>query len=69
MLLDEDDLKDFKEKIDEYTREELDKELAFVLVQTKSTIFTHDESGFVPKDEPQLSGVEAILERQKNKKK
>lgn len=69
MLLDEDDLKGFKEKIDEYTREELDKELAFVLVQTKSTIFTHDESGFVPKDEPQLSGVEAILERQKNKKK
>ena len=69
MLLDEDELKGFKEKIDEYTREELDKELAFVLVQTKSTIFTHDESGFVPKDEPQLSGVEAILERQKNKKK
>lgn len=69
MLLDEDDLKGFKEKINEYTREELDKELAFVLVQTKSTIFTHDESGFVPKDEPQLSGVEAILERQKNKKK
>ena len=68
-LLDEDELKGFKEKIGEYTKEELDKELAFVLVQTKSTIFTHDESGFVPKDEPQLSGVEAILERQKNKKK
>ena len=69
MLLDEDELKGFKEKIDEYTREELDKELAFVLVQTKSTIFTHEDSGFVPKDEPSLSGLEAALEKQKNKKK
>lgn len=68
-LLDEEQLNGFKEKIDEFTKEELDKELAFVLVQSKSTIFTNDNSGFVPKDEPTLTGIEAILERQKNKKK
>ena len=68
-LLEEDELNGFKEKIDEFTKEELDKELAFVLVQSKSTIFTNDDSGFVPKDEPELTGIEAILEKQKNKKK
>ena len=68
-LLEEDELNGFKEKIDEFTKEELDKELAFVLVQSKSTIFTNDDSGFIPKDEPELTGIEAILEKQKNKKK
>ena len=68
-LLEEEQINVFREKISEYTKEELDKELAFVLVQTKSTIFAHDDSGFVPKDEPQLTGLEAILEKQKNKKK
>ena len=43
-LIDEEQINNFKEKIDEFTKEELDKELAFVLVQTKSTIFTNDES-------------------------
>ena len=68
-LLEEEQINEFKEKIDEFTKEELDKELAFVLVQSKSTIFTHEDSGFVPKDEPQLTGIEAILEKQKNKNK
>lgn len=68
-LLEEEQLKDFKEKINEFTKEELDKELAFALVQTKSTIFTQQDSGFIPKDEPILTGIEAILEKQKNKKK
>ena len=68
-LLDEEQIKTFREKIDEFTKEELDKELAFVLVQSKSTIFTHDDSGFIPKDEPTLTGINAILEKQKNKKK
>ena len=68
-LLSEDVLNSFKEKIDEYTAIELDKELAFVLVQSKSTIFTNEDSDFVPKDEPTLTGIEAILEKQKNKKK
>lgn len=68
-LLEEEQVNNFREKIDEFTKEELDKELAFVLVQSKSTIFTNDESGFIPKDEHELTGIEAVLERQKNKKK
>ena len=68
-LLEETQINDFREKIDDFTKEELDKELAFALVQTKSTIFTNDDSGFIPKDEHILTGVEAILERQKNKMK
>ena len=68
-LLEEDQLKDFRDNIDSFTKEQLDKELAFILVQTKSTIFTNDDNGFIPKDEPALTGIEAILERQKNKKK
>ena len=69
VLLDEEVINEFKEKLDEFTKEELDKELAFVLVQSKSTIFTNEDSDFVPKDEPTLTGIEAILEKQKNKKK
>lgn len=69
VLLDEEEINSFRDKIDEFTKEELDKELAFVLVQTKSTIFTNEDSDYVPKDEPQLTGIEAILERQKNKRK
>lgn len=68
-LLDEDELNKFKERVDEFTKEELDKELAFALVQSKSTIFTNDENGFIPKPEEHLTGIEAILTRQKNKKK
>ena len=68
-LLEETQINDFREKIDDFTKEELDKELAFALVQTKSTIFTNDDNGFIPKDEHTLTGVEAILERQKNKTK
>ena len=69
VLLDEEVINEFKEKLDGFTKEELDKELAFVLVQSKSSIFTNEDSDFVPKDEPTLTGIEAILERQKNKKK
>ena len=68
-LLDEEQLNTFKEKIDEFTKEELDKELAFVLVQSKSTIFTNEENTLIPKDDPTLTGINAILERQKNKTK
>lgn len=68
-LLDEEELNGFKERVDEFTKEELDKELAFALVQSKSTIFTNDENGFIPKPEEHLTGIEAILTRQKNKKK
>ena len=68
-LLDEEELNSFKERMDEFTKEELDKELAFVLVQSRSTIFTNNEDGFLPKPDENLTGIEAILTRQKNKKK
>ena len=69
-VLEEEQLKKFRDDIDSFTKEQLDKELAFVLVQTRSTIFTdNDNNGFIPRDEPALTGIEAILERQKNKKK
>lgn len=68
-LLDEDALDGFKARLDEFTKEELDKELAYALVQSKSTIFTTTENGFIPKPEENLTGIEAILARQKNKKK
>ena len=68
-LLDEDALDGFKARLDEFTKEELDKELAYALVQSKSTIFTTTENGFIPKPEENLTGIEDILARQKNKKK
>ena len=67
-ILEEDQLNSFKENIDDFTKEELDKELAYTLVQSKSTIFTNNDGGLLPKDEPTLTGVEAILEKHKNKK-
>ena len=68
-LLDEDELNGFKDRLGEYTKEDLDKELAYTLVQSKSTIFTNNEDDFIPKPEEHLTGIEAILARQKNKKK
>ena len=68
-LLDEEDLDGFKDRLNEFTKEDLDKELAFALVQSKSTIFTNAEDNFIPKPEENLTGIEAILARQKNKKK
>ena len=69
-LLEPATIEDFTNKIADFTKEELDKELAFVLVQTKANIFTNnnDEGGFVPKDEETLTGVEATLSRYKSKK-
>lgn len=65
--LDPEVLDAFKEKIGEYTKEDLDKELAFVLVQSKPTIFTKevDKNQFIPKDEVPLTGIEAILSKYK----
>ena len=66
-LLDADAIAPFKEKIDEMTKEELDKELAYVLVQSQPTLFTHTQNdpGYVPKDETPAGGIEGILARYK----
>ena len=66
-LLDADTIAPFKERIEELTKDELDKELAYALVQSQPTLFTKDknDSGIMPKDEPELSGIEGILSRYK----
>ena len=68
-LLDAEVIAPFKERLEEMTKEELDKELAYVLVQTQPTLFTNRENdpGFVPKDDPIITGIEGILMKYKNK--
>lgn len=63
-LLSEDVLNSFKEKIDEYTAIELDKELAYSLKQNNFSAFQKEEFRVIPKDNP-LTGIEAILSKYK----
>ena len=71
--LEEDVLKKFEEKINEYSKVELDKELAYTLVQSNSDIFNKNNDNFslnlLPNGEENLTGIEGILARHKNKKK
>jgi hypothetical protein len=66
-LLTEETLNSFKEKLDDMTKTELEKELAYALVQSQPTIFTHNDnnSGYVPKDENELDGIDGIIKRYK----
>ena len=68
-LLDAEVIEPFKEKLDEMTKEELDKELAYALVQSKPTLFSIKENdpAYVPKDDVVPTGIEGILARYKNK--
>lgn len=63
-LLTEDVLNNFKEKIDEYTALELDKELAYSLKQSGFSAFQKDDQKFIPRD-TSLTGLEAILSKYK----
>ena len=63
--LDEEALKPFNEKIDEYSIEDLDKELAYTLVKAKPALFSENQTGFVPKDNGNEGGIEAILSKYK----
>ena len=55
----------YREKIDDYTVESLDKELAYELKKNSSSFFTKDgNDGYVPKDVP-LTGIDAILSKYK----
>lgn len=58
----------YREKLGEYSIENLQKDLAFELVQANPAIFSANPQidGFVPKDTPK-TGIEAILERYVNK--
>lgn len=67
-LLDEEVLGAYSAKLDNYTTEQLDKELAYELVNANQTIFTAaPQSGYIPKDEPQMSGLEEILSKYSKK--
>lgn len=57
-------IKTYTEKLDEYTVLDLDKELAYECKKSNSSIFSAQQTGFIPKDQP-LSGIEAILSKYK----
>ena len=65
--LDNETIDGFRGELDNYTEEGLEKELAFVLVQSKPAIFTTEEKvpNFVPKDDSHNGGIEEILSRYK----
>lgn len=63
--LSEEILNSYKQKISEYTAEELDMRLAYELKKNNSSIFTkNSDEGIAPKDTPQ-SGLSAILSKYK----
>lgn len=62
--LEEEIISEYTNKIDEYTIENLEKELAFELVQSNPSIFSFKEEPMIPIDEPK-TGIEAILEKYK----
>ena len=53
----------YTEKISEYTAMDLEKDLAYELVQSKPSIFTKEDNPRYRKDEEHLSGITAILEQ------
>ena len=61
-LLSDELLDSFKEKLDEYTAVELDKELAYALKQNNFSAFQKEGSKVIPKDNP-VTGIEAILSK------
>lgn len=66
-LLDEEVLNSYSEKLDNYTAKDLDKELAYELVNANQSVFTNGGQGqaYLPKDEPAVGGLEEILSKYK----
>lgn len=66
-LLDEEVITAYSEKIDSYSAKDLDKELAYELVNANQSMFTNggQKQGYIPKEEPVLSGLEEILSKYK----
>lgn len=63
--LSEEILDSYREKVSDYTAEELDMRLAYELKKTNSSIFAkNSDTGFVPKDVP-ADGITAILSKYK----
>ena len=58
-------LSNYYEKIDEYTIDNLEKELAYELVKSDSTIFSDkEEEGLMPVESP-MTGLEALISKYK----
>ena len=66
-LLDEELLNSYSEKMDTYTTKDLDKELAYELVSSNQSMFStgNQNPGYIPKEEPQVGGLEEILSKYK----
>ena len=66
-LLDEEVINTYSENLDNYTAKDLDKELAYELVSANQSVFSSNgqSAGFIPKDEPAVSGLEEILSKYK----
>lgn len=60
--LDEEIIKKYSKKLSEYSVSDLEKELAFELVNADPTIFSV-QNGYIPKPAAPQSGVEGILEK------
>ena len=66
-LLDEEVVNTYSQNLDNYTAKDLDKELAYELVNANQSVFTNggQNQGYIPKDEPAVGGLEEILSKYK----
>lgn len=65
-LLDSDVVNSFSERLDEFTAQDLDKELAYALVSSNTSVFTKGaNTGLIPKTEEPVSGLNALLDKYK----
>ncbi len=63
-LLSDETIESFTAKLDDYTALELEKELAYTVVEKNPSIFTKDpQTMYVPKDNSTGTGLEAILSK------
>ena len=53
-----------KYELDKYSAKDLDKELAYELVSTNTSVFTEQGTGYIPKDEPE-TGLAQLLNKYK----
>lgn len=60
--LDEEVINKYNKKMTEYSVTDLDKELAFELINANPSIF-NNQTGYIPKDTVPTSGIESILEK------
>lgn len=62
-LLKQEILDSYSEKLDTYTAEELDKELAYELKKNNPSVFQDIKTPYIPKDNIPAVGIEAILSK------